>query len=365
MTIITLLPAAVFACSTPVFQYALERWSPEVYDVEILCRGSLKEADEEIVRSLKSLSEDENAPANINVSVIDIAQESDSARLAGYGDLSKTESSAIVLRYPRMREPGQIVWTGRLTLKNAEALCRSPVRQDIAQRLVRGEIVWLMIESGNRDKDGRAEEVLKTALAGVTNQAVDVADAAYYMKPRFSLVRVSRTDETEAVLLAILLGSESDLSDYANEPVVFPVYGRGRAFLSLVGNGIHEDNIMQMAYFLIGPCACEIKMGNPGIDLLITANWLAAFELMPDAPAEQPPVLTGVFPVTPVSTGDLSASAAMETESGNASRTVKSAVNREDETDGTGLTGAAIASIAGILAIVVVANLALGRKKEL
>jgi hypothetical protein len=51
------------------------------------------------------------------------------------------------------------------------------------------------------------------------------------------------------------------------------VFGRGRALEPLIGRGIHPDNIMEVSSYLCGACSCEIKDQNPGIDLLLAANW--------------------------------------------------------------------------------------------
>jgi hypothetical protein len=55
--------------------------------------------------------------------------------------------------------------------------------------------------------------------------------------------------------------------------MVFPVFGRGRALLPLVGAGITEANITAAAGFLTGACSCEVKALNPGFDLLLPADW--------------------------------------------------------------------------------------------
>ena len=55
--------------------------------------------------------------------------------------------------------------------------------------------------------------------------------------------------------------------------MVFPIFGRCRALLPLVGPGISAENIRSSAAFLAGACSCQVKELNPGFDLLITANW--------------------------------------------------------------------------------------------
>jgi hypothetical protein len=182
------------------------------------------------------------------------------------------------------------------------------------------------------------------------------------------VLRISRTDAAETILLTLLLNSESDLHEYGSEPIVFPVYGRGRAFLSLVGKGINEETIMRMAGFLTGPCACEIKMENPGTDLLIAAQWMAAIANMPVAEPEPPPKLTSVFPEDLPPTGGNAPLSTTETAAvsvGGSGDTDASAPR--DQPVGTSnelsMGHVAIASIAAILAAVAVVSIIIGRQK--
>ena len=41
----------------------------------------------------------------------------------------------------------------------------------------------------------------------------------------------------------------------------------------LIVKGIHAANILEASAYLCGACSCEIKEQNPGIDLLMTADW--------------------------------------------------------------------------------------------
>ncbi len=119
----------------------------------------------------------------------------------------------------------------------------------------------------------------------------------------FSILPLSRTDPKEQILLVMLLNSEPDLHEYADEPMAFPVFGRGRVLCALVGAGIRADNIQEIIAFLTGPCGCEIKAMNPGVDLLMAANWDAAMTELyeTDYPL---PELTGVMPEPPVKPAD-------------------------------------------------------------
>jgi hypothetical protein len=120
----------------------------------------------------------------------------------------------------------------------------------------------------------------------------------------FSTVSLSRTDPNERMLLSMIMHSEPDLDEYVKEPMAIPVFGRGRALYTLIGEGINADNIREAAAFLTGPCGCEIKMMNPGVDLLMAVNWDGAVmqmyeEFYATAEEEELPELTSVFPDDP------------------------------------------------------------------
>jgi hypothetical protein len=86
------------------------------------------------------------------------------------------------------------------------------------------------------------------------------------------VLRVPRDSAEEQALVGMLLGCEPDLVELS-QPMAFPVFGRGRALLPLVGAGITAKNVHDAAEFLAGPCSCEVKEQNPGFDLLLKADW--------------------------------------------------------------------------------------------
>jgi hypothetical protein len=114
----------------------------------------------------------------------------------------------------------------------------------------------------------------------------------------------------------MLIGSEPDLAE-RSDVMLFPVFGRGRALLPLIGAGITEKNIYDAAAFLVGPCSCEIKEQNPGFDLLLSADWdglLAASGLAVAAavPTISEPAVAELVPI-PKGSANVSTAAAAET----------------------------------------------------
>jgi hypothetical protein len=74
------------------------------------------------------------------------------------------------------------------------------------------------------------------------------------------------------MLIDLLLRAHQDLTE-AKEPMLFPVFGRGRALEAFVGQEINVETVEAAATFLCGACSCTIKGLNPGIDLLFAADW--------------------------------------------------------------------------------------------
>ena len=103
-------------------------------------------------------------------------------------------------------------------------------------------------------------------------------------KLKLGVLKVARSDAAEKWLVRMLLSVESDLQEYVdknpNEPLVFAIYGRGRAMPPFAGKGITTENLADCAVFLAGACSCMVKDQNPGKDLLIRWNWDKTAELM-------------------------------------------------------------------------------------
>jgi hypothetical protein len=142
-------------------------------------------------------------------------------------------------------------------LDRAKAILNSPGRSRLAQRLLTGDVaVWILIKSGHEQKDRRALDLLRTNLewasaslripdsgVDVNGNAIEVTDFKSY-PVRFGLMEVARDDPREELLVSALLASEPDLARY-DEPIAFPVFGRGRVLYALVGDGIQEKNIRE------------------------------------------------------------------------------------------------------------------------
>ncbi|MFH1881483.1 MAG: hypothetical protein ABIL62_02070 [Planctomycetota bacterium] len=323
MVFFVLVPVSAFACSIPVFRYAMERWPADYYEAVLIHRGPLTEDEKQLLNELRQsrkgrlAAEDSEVEALLNLRIVEIditttTDEKVKSLLLTSEELPDT-LPVLVLWYPWQRGRTPPVWQGRLTPSTVAALLESPTRQKLAERLIEGQTaVWVFIESGNADKDKAAlrllEQELETAARELKEQAQSMPDESGVPEVTysFSTLSVSRSDPNERMLLTLLLNSEPDLDEYSDEPVMFPVFGRGRALYALVGEGITTDNIRESIAFLVGPCSCEIKRLNPGVDLLMAANWDAAamrfYEEFYET-YDEVPELTGVMPEAPADAG--------------------------------------------------------------
>jgi len=294
------------ACSVPVFRYALERWPPDRFRAVVFHRGELTP---EQVKIIDAIDEATGLGREVNLDILAVdLDDSPPASLARFVDEKEPlETPRVSLLTPDPRfalRPDRQLWSGALDAKSTgekiAELSDSPLRKKIASDLLGGTTaVWVCLESGDKKKDDEAfarlekhlralEKELKlpaemtaqldgTADSLGTIDPVDELQADVPLKIAFSTVRVARKDAKEAVLVDQLLHCEEDLLELEG-PMALPVFGRGRVLWALVGAGINEETIRETCEFLVGACSCQIKAQNPGVDLLLTADWDAALD---------------------------------------------------------------------------------------
>jgi hypothetical protein len=256
-------PAVCRACDVPVCRYALEHWTPDAYQITVQHQGPMDAESKSLVAALEKRSLEEPR-ANFVIQTIDSDYAADGPR--------------VVVRFPAASRVHGAAWEGRLTANAIAALTDSPGRRDIADRLLRGdEMVWVLLQSGRMEADDAAAERIEQEL----KRPVDEGQPPL----RSSLVRVSRGDPAEKLLTETLLSTEPDLRG-RDDPMAFPVFGRGRVLYALVGAGINAATVRHALAFLTGGCSCTVKRENPGVDLLLTADWSV---ITPTTPEEAPP----------------------------------------------------------------------------
>jgi hypothetical protein len=276
-----------FACNVPVFRYALERWPADLYELVIIHQGKLDQTASDNVQSLQELSHKADGTANFNLRMIaatDIQDDLVNQIWKEHGSLGKP---VLALLYPRNAQeiPDRLVTATTFSNETVERLTESPVREQLVNELLNGEsAVWIFVPGGDKEQDAAALERLNRQVAKSEKELElppqdEIEEDEFFrienpieLRLGFSVVTLDRNDPREQFMLAMLLGSESDL-ETLNEPMAFPVLGRGRVLYALVGKGIFPDTIKSASRFMVGPCSCQVKEQNPGFDLLLSVAW--------------------------------------------------------------------------------------------
>lgn len=270
------------ACSVPVFRYALEQWIPDPYEVFVFHSDPLSSEHRILLDSLQG-NDEIPPPANLVVTEVDLNQDMPEEIQTLWRAHRSKNLPWLVVALPWLSGDFQFVWSGSLSQESLDRVQHSPKREEILRRLLSGEsAVWVLVQSGKPETDERALTLLKTELArqeGSLSLPELAEEDSRYLSPEgpplkvaFSVLILSREDPREQLLVNALLQSEEDLAE-TQEPLAFPVYGRGRILYALVGSGINPENIEDACIFLTGACSCMVKSMNPGMDLLLAADW--------------------------------------------------------------------------------------------
>jgi hypothetical protein len=272
----------VIPCNVPVFRYALERWTADPYRLMVFHRGQIKTEQNKILKDLEQVSFQGDSTLNLIIQFTDLNNTSQNP-LTDLDD--NLTYPVMMLFYPEQTGISYPLWLGELNKSNIDLLKESPTRREIANQLLAGETaVFLFLESGKSELDQKYYQILKQELTTLSAQiriptsALDIngnpleIDKFQNVDLSFTVKKLSRQNPSEKIFADMLLGTESDLSEY-QVPLVFPVFGQGRSLYALVGAGINKKTIEKACRSLVDWCSCEIKAMQQGVDLLFTANW--------------------------------------------------------------------------------------------
>jgi hypothetical protein len=284
---------AAFSCSTPVYRYALERWMPQPYDIVVFQPGMAKPDDKSADPAHQALNESE---ANITVTDVDVSAPILPEYAALWSACKDKPLPWMAVRFPQNVPADGPFCSVAFTVENIARLLHSPLRQRLAERMTAGDAAeWILVESGDKAADDSKAELLQNTLKKLSDDfTVAAHDRALANEPgdpdiqdppnrrpnddagkvTFSLMRVAHASPEEEIFLRMLVGNEQPAATGADpQPRAFLVFGRGRVLGSMTGTEIQEANIQTASAFLSGPCMCEVKEQNPGMDLLMDVNW--------------------------------------------------------------------------------------------
>ena len=281
---VVLFATSAIACQVPVFRYALERWNADKYEVIILHDAELSEPVRTLLDKLQA--PELLAASNFEVQLMHVDKLREPRLKELWGKRTDTNSPLMVVLYPRTAAevPDRVVAVEAFSEVNVDRLVRSPVREEVAKRLISGQsAVWVFIPSDDEAASTAALKRLNDRIAiNMSRLAVPTAEELEIeptvlaknkipLRIEFSVVTLDRKDTRESFLLNALMKSEPDLDP--SKPIAFPIFGRGRVLYALVGDGIMAETTDTACQFMSGPCSCQVKNQNPGFDLLITSEW--------------------------------------------------------------------------------------------
>ncbi|MCR9199489.1 MAG: hypothetical protein NXI04_12655 [Planctomycetaceae bacterium] len=296
------LSVPLLACQVPVFRYALERWNADRYQVFVIHQGDLNASQQAAVKALQTAADAKSAGQSpmIEVTVAGPDDKSVPAAVRSRYEAGSAKSAMFVY-YPAANGVGrtQPMHECKISTDSVDMMLDSPVRKKVREKLQQGDsAVWIFVPCGRDADDKAALKRLQDQLAAdeqwmelPTPEELEVApDVLTKVKVplqiKFSTVILKRDAPAEQFLLQSLLNSEEDLTSF-DQPLAFPVFGRGRVLYALVGKGIAADTVRTASSFMAGPCSCQVKNQNPGFDLLLRADWEKALgEVLISEPIE-------------------------------------------------------------------------------
>jgi len=264
--------------------------------------GERTDEQDAAIARLQALTERRGGEEHANIR-LRLVQSDDEARLKAHSALRGQNPDSfpyMAVYYPSTSSNARTpVWMGELNSDNLNALIDSPMRSEITQLLVdRVSVVWLLLESGDKRADNEAYERLRRELPRLQKTLVPPDPTAFGMDIpitpiKFETRRLARDNEDERMFIRMLMNTEADLEEYADEPILFPIFGRGLVMNALVGRGINAHMLLDTAEFLTGACSCTVKSLNPGVDLLTAVNWGTRVEPMSEEFTTEPGGLGG------------------------------------------------------------------------
>ena len=270
--------------------------------VFVFHKGDLSVEDKKRVDEIGQRSTLEGGTANLEVTTVDVAQPFE----PGFEDLWKTvpkdASLPFVLLQSRMgREKTLTVWESPLKDVNLDRLTHSSDRQEVVNRLLKGHsAVWVVLPGKDELTTHNTVNLIETELNRLQDElplpeGIGQPGSEVYseipLTLRFSVLVLNRGPEADA-LLPEMMRRVAPAAAAEGQPLVAPVFGRGRVVDVVPGDRVDEGTVEDLSRFICGACSCQVKEQNPGFDLLMSVPWnekLFAPDLIPpkDTPKRQ------------------------------------------------------------------------------
>ncbi len=282
--LITISPSAE-ACNIPVFRYALERWRPDACEIVIFHDGEMSESQRQWVEQLESSTAEKGGFANARVTRCATGSTLDPKYQLLFDSLRKRGTVAlphVVVRTIIAGDQPINHWHGSLDDAVDANLLQSPVRKELSRRLLAGHsVVWLLLKSADDKRTSEARELLETNFKTLDRkislpEGIGLPGSELHSEVplllKFSTLEIDPNDEQERILINLLTGFRPE-AVAEGEPLLVPVFGRGRALEVIPAGQVDSRLIEDLTLFLSGACSCQVKNQNPGFDLLLSADW--------------------------------------------------------------------------------------------
>ena len=279
------LQAVCAACNIPVFRYALERWRPDNGQIVVFTKSRLTEKQTAKIRAIEGHSSSNGGLANVKVLRHEVGKDQDEDLDALWQRMSSADNVRLPYVVVRSRvAKNKLVnsWRGPLNDFSAPSVLSSPARSEISKRLLTGgSAVWLVIRSSDKAQNKAVESVLESALKKLSAEvplpegiglpgSELLSEVPLLMK--FSVLTIDPEDAKERHLVDFVHALYPDAVK-KKEPLVIPVFGRGRALEVIPASQINLQLVEDLTLFLCGACSCQVKEMNPGFDLLMSTDW--------------------------------------------------------------------------------------------
>ena len=293
-----LLAQALLACQVPVFRFALERWPADNFTLLVTSHKPLDEKLKEELAYLQESLGTDSPLVNLELNIIDFKTISEEERVSLVGLEHAGEEATLILMPPKSWQTEKPVWVGPANSANLGKMLDSPIRQKCIDHLAKGaSVVWILVESGDAEKDAAALQLLSSGVKEaesiielpegiirredlnqdfVNIDPDNILRSDVPLKISFVIESMSREEAAESTFLPMLVEPEALA---LGEPLIVPVFGRGRTFGGLSAAQSSIERIVVASEYLCGACSCQVKEGNPGYDLLFKTNWDALLQV--------------------------------------------------------------------------------------
>ena len=291
---VLLFGSVAMACNIPVFRYALERWRPDACEVIVFHEGELKPDEMSALAKLEGPGAGkqegpgegtEKERPNVKLIRSRVGEAADARNRELWESMKGSEGVRlpyVVVRTVVSDKRAVNSWHGPLDQFEPSRLLDSPIRRELSRRLLDGHaVVWLLIKSPDASKTAEAKGLLTEELKKLSRtvefpEGLGLPGSELYAEVpllmEFSLLEVDPNDPAESFLMGLFRGFHPEASEQG-QPLLVPVFGRGRALEVIPGDRLDGELIGDLTRYLCGACSCQVKEQNPGFDLLVSTAW--------------------------------------------------------------------------------------------